>query len=154
MHKYRQLSPNFNEQEFRCRDVDRSLRGVPYCNGGVGKGIDLRLIQGLEELRARISKPVNISSGYRCPAYNRYVGGALNSQHLYGTAADVWIQGMTAEQIMRVVELLNIGTGRGLYLSRGFVHIDVRNGLRGSVVRWVQPPGKPQMTVATFDGWL
>lgn len=157
MHNYRQLSPHFNEHEFRCRDVDRGLRGAPYCNGSVGKGIDLRLIQGLEELRARIGKPVNVSSGYRCLPYNKHLGGAAKSQHLYGTAADVWVQGMTTEQIMRIVEELDIGTGRGLYPGQGIVHIDVRHGLHGNdgnVVRWVKQRGKPYLTVKAFEGWL
>lgn len=158
LHKYRQLSPNFNEREFRCRDIDRRLRGASYCNGSVGKGIDLRLIQGLEELRARIGRPINVSSGYRCPAYNRYLAGtASNSQHMYGVAADIWIQGMSSEQIMVVVEELDIGTGRGLYPGQGIVHIDVRRGLRGRgvhVSRWVKQQGRPYLTVATFQGWL
>lgn len=158
MHNYRQLSPHFNEREFRCRDVDRGLRVKPYCDGSVGKGIDLRLIQGLEELRARIGRPINVSSGYRCPAYNRHLSGtASNSQHMYGVAADIWIQGMSTEQIMVVVEELDIGTGRGLYPGQGIVHIDVRRGLRGRSVhvsRWVKQQGRPYLTVATFQGWL
>jgi len=155
MHNYRQLSPHFNEREFRCRDGDRGLRNQAYCNGGVGTGIDPRLIQGLEELRTRIGKPIVVSSGYRCLPYNKHLGGAAKSQHLFGTAADVWVQGMTTEQIMAVVEDLDIGTGRGLYPGQGIVHIDVRHGLRGGqVVRWVKQRGKPYLTVATFEGWL
>jgi hypothetical protein len=32
--------------------------------------------------------PIFISSGYRCPELNKTVGGASNSAHLYGCAAD------------------------------------------------------------------
>lgn len=32
--------------------------------------------------------PLSISSGYRCPALNRAVGGAVNSAHLAGHAVD------------------------------------------------------------------
>ncbi|AQS60252.1 hypothetical protein B0537_14920 [Desulforamulus ferrireducens] len=35
------------------------------------------------------ARPVIITSGYRCPAHNRAVGGARLSQHLYGNAADI-----------------------------------------------------------------
>ena len=43
----------------------------------------------LEPLRAFARKPIVISSGYRCPALNRAVGGASQSQHLRGEAADL-----------------------------------------------------------------
>jgi len=34
------------------------------------------------------NKPIIVSSGYRCPELNKAVGGASNSQHMYGQAAD------------------------------------------------------------------
>ena len=43
----------------------------------------------LEPLRVYAGKPIVISSGYRCPALNRAVGGASQSQHLRGEAADL-----------------------------------------------------------------
>ena len=43
----------------------------------------------LEPLRAYAGKPIVISSGYRCPAPNRAVGGASQSEHLRGEAADL-----------------------------------------------------------------
>ena len=43
----------------------------------------------LEPLRACAGKPIVISSGYRGPALNRAVGGASQSQHLRGEAADL-----------------------------------------------------------------
>ena len=43
----------------------------------------------LEPLRQRYGRPINISSGYRCPELNRAVGGAASSQHLKGEAADL-----------------------------------------------------------------
>lgn len=43
----------------------------------------------LEPLRQHVGEPVIISSGYRCQELNRRVGGASNSQHLTGEAADI-----------------------------------------------------------------
>ena len=43
----------------------------------------------LEPLRTFTGKPIVISSGYRCPALNRAVGGVSQSQHLRGEAADL-----------------------------------------------------------------
>jgi len=42
----------------------------------------------LEPARA-ILGPIYISSGFRCPELNAAVGGAINSQHMKGEAADL-----------------------------------------------------------------
>ena len=42
----------------------------------------------LEPLRSEFG-PVKISSGYRSPQLNRVIGGAANSQHTTGEAADI-----------------------------------------------------------------
>jgi hypothetical protein len=47
-----------------------------------------KLCQTLEIVRAALDKPMVISSGYRCPELNKAIGGAANSAHLYGLAAD------------------------------------------------------------------
>ena len=44
---------------------------------------------GLEMVRALLQAPIIINSGYRSPTVNRAVGGAANSQHLTGQAADI-----------------------------------------------------------------
>ena len=51
--------------------------------------------QVLEPLREHFGIPVIISSGYRCPALNRAVGGVPNSQHLKGEAADIILPPLT-----------------------------------------------------------
>jgi len=45
--------------------------------------------QVLEPLRRHFETPVIISSGYRCTKLNNLVGGARNSHHLTGRAADI-----------------------------------------------------------------
>lgn len=47
----------------------------------------------LQPLRRAWGKPLTVSSGYRCPALNRAVGGVSNSAHLYGYAADITTTG-------------------------------------------------------------
>ena len=46
------------------------------------------LAPGMQEVRDLIGAPINISSGYRSPQVNAAVGGARNSQHIQGLAAD------------------------------------------------------------------
>ena len=47
----------------------------------------------LEPLRIAMGEPIKISSGFRCQALNKAVGGVANSQHCKGQAADLCIDG-------------------------------------------------------------
>ena len=43
----------------------------------------------LDNLRGEWGRPIIVTSGYRCKELNAAVGGARNSQHLKGQAADI-----------------------------------------------------------------
>lgn len=43
----------------------------------------------LEKIRRKWNNPLIITSGYRCEKLNKLIGGAKNSQHLKGQAADI-----------------------------------------------------------------
>ena len=46
-------------------------------------------IRILQPLRDAWQRPIIVTSGYRSPALNKALGGARNSQHLMGQAADI-----------------------------------------------------------------
>lgn len=48
----------------------------------------------LEPARMAFGEPIYITSGYRCPALNKAVGGKPTSQHLRGEAADLQVKGV------------------------------------------------------------
>ena len=51
----------------------------------------------LDVIREKYGKPITVSSGYRCPALNKVVGGASStSQHTKGQAAD--LKGKTRQE--------------------------------------------------------
>lgn len=106
------LSPHFNRAEFDCHD-------------GQIAHPDPALIAALERLRTICgNKPCRIVSGYRDPAYNRSIGGAYNSQHLYNRAADL------EEGYATVGQAEQAGfTGIG-DCGPWAVHVDVRPGAR------------------------
>ena len=93
------------------------------------------LIINLQELRNYVGKPITINSGYRSPNHNKRVGGAKNSQHVKGNAADIVIKGYTPKEVSEIIEKL-IKSGRmsqgGLGTYDTFTHYDIR----GTKARW------------------
>lgn len=107
------LSAHFKVREFTCHDGSDTVFISP------------ELVTVLEKIRVHFGKPVNINSGYRTEAHNKANGGAAYSQHKYGMAADISIQGVTPKQIAAYAETLLTGTG-GIGIYTSFCHIDVR----------------------------
>ena len=73
--------------------------------------------------------PWTIVSGYRTHEYNARIGGAEDSQHMHGRAADIVVQDIPPGQVFELMrELDRSGEIRfgGLGLYVGFVHIDIR----------------------------
>jgi uncharacterized protein YcbK (DUF882 family) len=82
------------------------------------------LAEALERLRARLGRPVRITSGSRCARHNRAVGGVKDSRHLEGRAADVACP--EAEQPRLVALARACGFDQAIpYGGRGFVHLGV-----------------------------
>jgi len=126
----KQLSKNFDEDEFRCQDKSAGHNEWYFC-GGIAV-VHPELVEKLQLLRDEVGRPVKITSGYRCPAYNTVIGGVVNSQHKLGRAADVYVAGMTPGEVAEVAEEIGF-RGIGVYASRNFTHLDVRDG---PIARW------------------
>lgn len=60
----------------------------------------------LDPLREAYGKPIIVTSGYRCKALNKAVGGASTSQHLYGQAADIRSVSDTKEENKKLFDLV------------------------------------------------
>jgi len=83
-----QLTPNFSLEEF-CHsqraddwDIDNMAPEelIPVCR---------YTCEGLERIRAYLGdKPITLLSGFRTSSLNSLIGGAKNSQHMRGEAAD------------------------------------------------------------------
>lgn len=70
-------------------------------------------------------KTVLVNSAYRSRSYNRRIGGARRSQHIYGRAIDFKIRGMSIRSAHRLAASIPGVNGLGCY--RGHVHADVRS---------------------------
>ena len=120
-------SEHFSAQEVMCHGASQ---GHCHCGVETADNVSPRLLELLEQLRANIGGPIELSCAYRCPAHNAATpGSASNSQHIYGTAADIQTPNYphccTPEQLLWYCEQLPFD-GLGLY-DWG-VHVDVRNG--------------------------
>ena len=107
------LSPNFKSTEFDCH-------GSGCCSS---TKVDEKLVEYLQKIRDHFGKSVNINSGYRCKTHNASVGGASQSNHMDGEAADIRISGVTPLEVAQYAEHIGM-LGIGVY-SWG-VHVDTR----------------------------
>lgn len=124
------MTPNFSWAELSCRCGCEAPPKV--------RERALELAQQLELIRAEVRGPVQVISGYRCEARNRAVGGAPNSRHLWGDAADIQVQGWAGRDLRELAELL-IARGKlrnggiGTYARKPLtLHYD----LRSIAARW------------------
>ena len=105
------LTPNFSVAEFACHDGSDTIL------------IDTMLAYYLQKIREHFGKSVTINSAYRTPAYNASIGGASESQHMEGRAADIVISGVTPQAVATYANALGMG-GIGIYKT--FTHVDTR----------------------------
>ena len=120
------LSPHFSLAELVSSQV------------ATGKGIDnapapaivanlTRLAALLEQVRALVGAPIAISSGYRSPALNKAVGGAANSAHVLGLAADISTAKLTPKALALLIRQSDIAFDQLIYEGT-WVHIALSVG--------------------------
>lgn len=76
----------------------------------------------LQPAREAIGDAIIITSGYRASATNSLVGGAKNSLHLHGLAADLW----AGSKNNMLVEFFRERGFHELYVYKNRIHISVK----------------------------
>lgn len=109
----KKLSENFRVREFACTDGSDAV----FVSG--------ELVELLQKIRDHFKKPVIINSAYRTHSKNQQVDGAAYSQHLYGTAADISISGVSPKAVADFAGTLMPRSG-GIGIYQTFTHVDVR----------------------------
>jgi len=121
------MTDNFNLMEFASKD------GADFPQEVVKNLYELA--KNLQVIRNFYNKSIKVNSGYRSPEHNKSVGGAKNSQHVLGKAADLVIEGITPRELANAIELLiregKISEG-GIGVYDTFTHYDIR----GTKARW------------------
>ena len=104
---------NFKVKEFACHDRSDLIK------------IDSNLVISLQNMREDLDTPIHINSGYRTPEYNKKIGGATRSQHIYGKAADIVALGASPLDVAIYAEN-DGGAINGIGLYQTFTHVDTR----------------------------
>lgn len=122
------LTNNFNLNEFNKHNftlTETVLRNIQ------------ELAKSLQVLRDEVKRPIKITSGFRTAEYNKRIGGASQSRHITGQAADLKIEGLSPIAIAEIIERL-IKAGKmkqgGLGIYKTWIHYDVR----GTQARWTK----------------
>lgn len=122
------ISNHFRAFEFDCKCTD--------CGQTL---IDDDLLRMLDRMRDALLSPIEITSGYRCQAYQNklrsegYDTAAGISQHELGKAADIETGKHTGDQL----EACARGVGfKAIGVGKGWVHVDTRDSRDR---RWTYP---------------
>lgn len=118
-----QLSQHFKSKEFRCK-----------CGEQHDFKVDSELIEQLEKLFTALNcSKIIVTSGYRCAAHDKNVGGSGTGQHTLGNAADVCCYGQDGQPISSklvscAAQDLGFGGIANINRSYTYTHLDTRTG--------------------------
>lgn len=95
--------PKFTASEFKCGCKGKNCKGFPA-------KLDFDLLYCLQKVRDHFGKPVIVTSGLRCTKYNASLAGSSkNSAHKKGLAADIYINGVDPNEIVKYWQTLKVG---------------------------------------------
>lgn len=90
----------------------------------------------LDPLREAYGKPITVTSGYRCEALNKAVGGSKTSDHMKGCAVDIVgtpNTKMENKRLFNLIQSLNLPFDqliweKGNSIGPDWVHVSYREG--------------------------
>lgn len=118
----------WDEIEYFTRDELKCKCGWRYCNGFPAEPQELA-VRLADRARKHFGKPAHNVSFLRCPEWNRLQGGVANSQHMYGEAMDIRIDGVSANELYSFMK--KQPEVRYTYkINEKNVHFDIPKGAR------------------------
>jgi hypothetical protein len=122
------LSPNFTLEEFTTSETAYRKRidntPTPLVLAQLKK-----TAKGAELVREILKNPIFISSGYRSPALNKFIGGASKSQHVEGKAIDFTCPAFgTPRQIVEKLKSSGVEFDQLILEFDRWVHISFNEG--------------------------
>jgi uncharacterized protein YcbK (DUF882 family) len=104
------------------------MKGNLACSDGCGKGFENKFTHKLIQIELDVIacgfKELHINSGPRCTRHNAEIGGAKNSAHMRGVAADIHFG--TGGELYTLIKicLKNDIERIGINFGSSFIHID------------------------------
>lgn len=86
----------FTRAEFKCKC------GGQFCDGYPAE-MQEAVVKIADAAREHFGKPAYVISGLRCKQWNAHEGGVETSQHMYGEAIDLRIDGVDSETLRKFV---------------------------------------------------
>ena len=84
------------------------------------------VVSVLNRIQRHFGHSVVVTSGYRCEALNKAVGGVPNSQHMLGEAADFFVCATPLSEVFEYI-LDNVEFDQAiLYRHKRIIHLSVR----------------------------
>lgn len=103
MGKYFSIEELYQSNTANARGIDNTPNAIQKTN------LENLIKNILDPLREAYGKPISVNSGFRCEALNRAVGGAKNSEHLSGCAADIDVHSVTGnKELFELIQKLNL----------------------------------------------
>ena len=139
-----QLSKHLSRAEFERSDAATNYGISNTMNSGqLAKAMALAE-NCFEPIREHLGKPIRVNSGYRSPAVNKRIGGALTSQHSLGEAIDLDLHDRDLfEWIIDNVTFDQLIYEAGNDTEAAWFHISYREGNnRKQVLRMIKKGGK------------
>ena len=134
-----QLSPNFKLSEMLVSETATRNNFTEQFNPSpqIIANLQSLCINILEPLRAKIGRPVMVTSAYRCARLNGLVpGSASHSQHQLGLAADTHVEGLSIEEWYQFIKAAGVPFGQLIQEHNLWAHVSIDAGeQRGQCLR-------------------
>ncbi len=100
---YRMITRNYFTIAELTRSSTATAKGIDNTpTAAVRANLEALISNLLNPIREKYGNPIVVTSGYRCAALNKAVGGVADSQHLTGNAADLVGEHGTAEEVKAI----------------------------------------------------
>ena len=110
------ISDHFSERDFQCK--------CGKCSNELK--ISLGLIGGLEMLRSKLRKRIEIIKGYQCTESREAAGSFRKNFHGMGIAVDIRVDDCDLKTVFKAAEEIPEFKGIGINFTDNVVHVDTR----------------------------
>lgn len=98
------LTQNFSLEELVASTTAKNNKICNTPTPEVRANLEKLCKEVLQPIRNKYGRAITVTSGYRCPELNAVIGGAKNSQHVLGQAADIKCTSTTKAVLFNIIK--------------------------------------------------